>query len=111
MQKFFFKRDPSRPFLGIVPQTIIDGNKSLLVNGFWGLSRHINYLGEILMAAGIVLSLGHPGMVWPWLYPLYYVALLFARQADDDRRCASKYGDLWKSYVAKVPWRIIPRVY
>lgn len=111
MQKFFFKRDPSRPFLGIMPQTITDGNKILLVNGFWGLSRHINYLGEILMATGIVLSLGYPGMIWPWLYPLYYVALLFTRQADDDRRCAAKYGDLWKTYVAKVPWRIIPRIY
>lgn len=111
MQKFFFKRDSSRPFLGIVPQVITDGNNSLLVNGFWGLSRHINYLGEILMASGIVLSLGYPGLIWPWLYPLYYVALLFTRQADDDRRCAAKYGDLWKRYVEKVPSRIIPRIY
>jgi protein-S-isoprenylcysteine O-methyltransferase Ste14 len=111
MQKFFFKRDPSGSFLGIVPQTITDGNKSLLVNGFWGLSRHINYLGEILMATGIVLCTGYPGMIWPWLYPLYYVALLFPRQTDDDRRCAAKYGDLWRTYVEKVPWRIIPRIY
>ncbi|MFO7935765.1 MAG: DUF1295 domain-containing protein [Bacteroidales bacterium] len=111
MQKFFFKRDPRRPFLGIVPERIERGDKKLLVNGFWGLSRHINYLGEILMATGIVLSTGYPQLIWPWLYPLYYVLLLFTRQADDDRRCSAKYGALWDEYKKKVPWRIIPHIW
>ena len=111
MQKYFFKKDPTKTFLGIKPETITDGNKTLLVNGYWGLSRHINYLGEIGMATGIVLAIGQPSVLWPWLYPLYYVALLFPRQADDDKRCAAKYGDLWTEYVKKVPYRIIPFVY
>lgn len=111
MQKFFFKRDPQRPFLGIMPESIADGNKKLLVNGFWGISRHVNYLGEILMASGIILCTGYPGLFWPWLYPLYYVLLLFARQHDDDRRCSAKYGELWSVYKKKVPWRIIPRIW
>jgi protein-S-isoprenylcysteine O-methyltransferase Ste14 len=111
MQKYFFKKDPQRTFLGITPETVTDGNKTLLVNGFWGLSRHINYLGEILMATGIVLCVGHPSLIWPWLYPLYYVALLFTRQMDDDKRCALKYGALWDQYLKKVPYRIIPYIY
>lgn len=111
LQKYWFKKDPQRAFLGIRPETITDGDKTLLVNGFWGLSRHINYLGEILMATGIILCLGYPGLLWPWLYPLYYVALLFPRQADDDKRCALKYGALWEQYVKKVPYRIIPHIY
>lgn len=111
MQKYFFKKDPEKPFLGIKPKVISDGKKSLLVNGYWGLSRHINYLGEIGMATGIVLAVGHPGMIWPWLYPLYYVALLLPRQIDDDKRCALKYGKLWEEYLKKVPYRIIPYVY
>ena len=111
LQKYYFKKDTSRSFLGIKPETISDGNKTLLVNGFWGLSRHINYLGEIGMATGIVLALGYPLLPWPWLYPLYYVALLFPRQADDDKRCALKYGPLWDQYVKKVPYRIIPYIY
>ena len=93
MQKFYFKIKPEASFLGIQPQAITNGEKSLLANGFWGLSRHINYLGEILMGLGIALSVGYPGIIWPWLYPLYYVALLFPRQMDDDKRCAAKYGD------------------
>ena len=111
MQKFFFKRDPQRPFFGIVPDYIDGGNKKLLVNGFWGLSRHINYLGEILMATGIILCTGYPELIWPWLYPLYYVILLFTRQVDDDRRCSAKYGTLWDEYKKRVPRRIIPCIW
>jgi protein-S-isoprenylcysteine O-methyltransferase Ste14 len=111
MQKYFFKRNPERVFMGIVPETITDGNKTLLVNGFWGISRHINYLGEIMMATGIILCTGYPQLIWPWLYPLYYVFLLFLRQRDDDKRCSLKYGELWKTYVKKVPYRIIPHIY
>ncbi|MCB0642478.1 MAG: DUF1295 domain-containing protein, partial [Phaeodactylibacter sp.] len=111
MQKFYFKTQPKRKFLGIQPETISDGERSLLVNGFWGASRHINYLGEILMATGIALSVGYPGLTWPWLYPLYYVALLLPRQLDDDKRCAAKYGALWKQYSARVKYRIIPYIY
>lgn len=111
MQKYYFKKYPGRSFLGMKPQTITDGNRTLLVSGFWGLSRHINYLGEILMASGIALSTGYPLLFWPWLYPLYYVALLFPRQMDDDKRCAAKYGPLWMEYVQRVKYRIIPYLY
>ncbi len=111
MQKYIFKKFPDRNFLGIAPETISDGKRSLLVNGFWGLSRHINYLGEIGMATGIVLAIGHIMAPWPWLYPIYYIALLFPRQIDDDNRCAAKYGSLWEDYLERVPYRIIPKIY
>lgn len=111
MQKYHFKRDPNRRFLWIKPESITDGKNTLLVNGFWGASRHINYLGEILMAIGIVLATGYPDIIWPWLYPLYYVILLFTREWDDDRRCTAKYGELWSEYKKRVKYRIIPFVY
>lgn len=111
LQKYFFKKYPHKSFLGIVPEVITDGNKTLLINGFWGLSRHINYLGEILMGTGIILCTGYPTLIWPWLYPLYYVFLLFPRQMDDDKRCNLKYGELWNIYKQKVPYRIIPFIY
>ena len=111
LQKYYFKKDPQRIFLGIAPVPVTDGKNALLVNGFWGISRHINYLGEILMACGIILCTGYPAMIWPWLYPLYYVVLLVTRQRDDDERCMLKYGDLWEVYKEKVPYRIIPFIY
>ncbi len=112
LQKFHFKRDPTAKAFGILePRAISGGGRHVLSGGFWGWSRHINYLGEILMASGLALSLGYPFALTPWLYPLYYVALLFPRQADDDRRCAARYGELWDEYCRRVPWRIIPYLY
>jgi delta14-sterol reductase len=112
LQKFLFKTRPEAKFLGVLaPEFVTDGERRLLCNGFWGLSRHVNYLGEIAMAIGLALALGWPLDPWPWLYPLYYVALLIPRQADDDRRCAAKYGALWAEYKRRVRWRIVPGIY
>jgi delta14-sterol reductase len=112
LQKYRFKRDAGAKFLGLVaPVALSHGNNRLLVSGFWGAARHINYLGELLMAVGLTLALGYPGRFAPWLYPLYYLALLIPRQWDDDRRCAAKYGALWNAYKARVPWRIVPGIY
>ncbi|HXK22061.1 MAG TPA: DUF1295 domain-containing protein [Myxococcota bacterium] len=112
LQKFWFKRDPSVKAFGLLePRAISDGARHVLAGGFWGLSRHINYLGEILMATGLALSLGYPTAVGPWLYPLFYLVLLLPRQIDDDRRCAEKYGPLWEEYCRRVPSRIVPGIY
>jgi delta14-sterol reductase len=112
LQKFLFKTHPEAALLGIfAPEVVSDGNRQLLCSGFWRVSRHVNYLGEILMAAALALALGRPGVIGPWLYPLYYVALLVPRQHDDDRRCADKYGALWLEYCRRVPYRIVPFVY
>lgn len=113
LQKFWFKRNPDKKAFGVLaPEalTASDGRK-ILVSGFWGLSRHVNYLGELLMACGLTLSLGYPAALLPWLYPLYYVALLGPRQLDDDRRCAARYGASWDEYRKRVPYRIIPFIY
>ena len=113
LQKYWFKKDPTRKAFGLLVPEALTGphGQQVLVSGFWGLSRHINYLGELLMASALALSLGHPTALGPWLYPLYYVALLVPRQLDDDRRCAAKYGPLWDEYRRRVPKHIIPFIY
>ena len=111
MQKYYFKRDPEKKFLWMEPEIITDGNRSLLVSGYWGKSRHINYMGEIIQAVAIALAAGYPGVWGVWLYPAYYIALMLTRQADDDVICKEKYGDLWDTYKEKVKYRIIPYIY
>jgi len=112
LQKYLFKTAPERSLFGILtPVAVSGGGKQLLCSGFWRLSRHINYLGEILMAVGLTLALGWPRLPLPWLYPLYYVVLLLPRQHFDDQRCAAKYGALWIEYCRRVPYRIIPFIY
>ena len=112
MQKYMFKRFPDRPFLGFMkPETVSDGRKTLLVSGFWGLSRHSNYLGEILEALGMALAIGHFTNAWTWVYFVYLTAFFVVRERIDDRRCAGKYGDLWTEYGAKVRYRLVPGIY
>ncbi len=112
LQKYWFKRDRAKKAFGLIaPEVIADGDRALLCSGFWRLSRHVNYLGEILMAIGLTLALGRPLDLIPWLYPIYYLALLIPRQRDDDARCAAKYGPLWVEYCKRVRWRIVPCVY
>jgi delta14-sterol reductase len=111
MQKYYFKTRGDEKFLWIRPDKLSHGNHAVLVNGFWGLSRHINYFGEILEGSGIAAVVGYPGVLFVWLYPLYYVGLLFTRQADDDKICKAKYGKLWDAYREKVKYRIIPWLY
>jgi len=111
MQKYFFKITPDRKFLWIKPEVLTDGKLSLLANGFWGASRHINYLGEIIQAIAVVLAVGYFGIWMVWLYPAYYIGLMLSRQADDDIVCRAKYGELWDQYKRKVKYKIIPFIY
>jgi delta14-sterol reductase len=112
LQKYYFKTHPERSTFGWLSQrALTSGDKRVLSAGFWGIARHINYLGELLMATALALSLGYPRSIWPWLYPIYYIALLVPRQIDDDRRCAKKYGALWDEYRRTVRYRIVPWLY
>ena len=120
MQKFFFKLMHAAPFWGGMLPVALElsahkrkaGNgQKLLVSGFWGFARHLNYFGEILMSIAIWLPLAHAS--WTvWLYPLYYAVFLVARQRDDDTRCAAKYSKpLWDAYTLRVKSRIVPFFY
>lgn len=82
----------------------------LLASGWWGLSRHFHYLPEI--AAAFFWAL--PALfdhAMPYFYVLFLTALLMDRAFRHERRCAAKYGEQWKEYCSKVPYKIIPFIY
>ena len=106
-QKYLFRTKPTQAFLGYFQPISINGR--LLCSGWWALSRHINYFGDILMAVG--LSLAIHGGIYPWLYPIYYILLFIARERTDFRRCQHKYGHDWNEYCRRVPYRIVPYLY
>ncbi|OCH88476.1 ERG4/ERG24 ergosterol biosynthesis protein [Obba rivulosa] len=82
----------------------------LLISGWWGLSRHPNYLGDLLMALAWSLPTGFDTPI-TYFYVVYFAVLLAHRQMRDDENCEKKYGKDWHKYTQLVPYRIIPYVY
>ena len=82
----------------------------LLTSGWWGISRHSNYLGDWLMGLAWSLNCGF-GRLIPYFYPIYFAILLIHREWRDSKHCAAKYGSDWTRYTEKVRWRIIPGLY
>ncbi|MES1916031.1 MAG: hypothetical protein MHM6MM_007891 [Cercozoa sp. M6MM] len=81
----------------------------LLLSGYWGIARHMNYTGDILMALGMSLPAG-PCLL-AYFYPIYFTMLLLHREARDNEHCREKYGKDWDKYCELVPYRMIPYVY
>eukprot|EP00897_Mesotaenium_endlicherianum_P003828 jgi/Mesen1/3473/ME000195S02620 len=107
MQKHLYKRNPKALFWGRPPKVI--GGR-LLISGFWGIARHSNYLGDLLLALSYSLPCG-TSAVLPYFYPIYLLILLIDRERRDEARCRKKYGDVWVQYCQAVPYRILPYVY
>lgn len=82
----------------------------LLVSGFWGVARHANYLGDLMMGLAWCLTTGF-ARVLPYFYFIYFVILLIHRERRDHAHCARKYGKDWEDYTSRVRWRILPGVY
>jgi delta14-sterol reductase len=106
-QKHQFKADPSRPIWGKKPEAL--GGK-LLVSGFWGIGRKLNYTGELCMYLAWSLTTGTQSII-PYLLPLWLMVLFPHRAWRDDLRCREKYGALWEEYCKKARFRMIPFLY
>jgi len=108
-QKFDFKRYGMKTSIWFEKPKLLE-NK-LLISGFWGLGRHLNYTGEILVYLSIALLTGRQSYI-PYLLPFSLFVLLGQRAWRDDRRCRQKYGDnLWQRYCNIAKFRMIPFVY
>ena len=110
--------------------TTADGKEHesiLLCSGWWGVSRHANYVGDLVLsyavcAASGLATLGTGGddldiwqkggyMLLPWTYAIFMTILLIQRCIRDEERCSGKYGKTWADYCNKVRWRLIPGVF
>lgn len=134
-QKATFRQYPKDPSIQHLKYIQTSNGARLITSGWWGMARHINYLGDWVMswayclptlAAGYKLtpSIQYPGMRlvstegmkgWAipitYFYLIYFAVLLVHRERRDEEKCRRKYGKDWDAYCKQVKWRIIPGVY
>ncbi len=106
-QKHQYKENPKAPIWGKTPETV--GGR-LLVSGFWGIGRKLNYTGELMVYFSWTICTGFDSVV-PYLLPFWLVCLFTHRAWRDEQRCAAKYGELWREYCQRARFRMIPFVY
>ncbi|XP_034555560.1 delta(14)-sterol reductase LBR [Notolabrus celidotus] len=109
-EKNAFRRNPADPKLSHLKTIPTATGKSLLVSGWWGVVRHPNYLGDLMMALAWSLPCGFSHLL-PWYYMIYFIILLVHRDSRDMSNCRRKYGSAWDEYCRTVRYRIIPCVY
>jgi 7-dehydrocholesterol reductase len=84
----------------------------LLVNGFWGVVRHPQYIFELLCALSWGL-LTNPTLRCgqSLLYFIFLTILLCHRALRDAAKCKAKYGAGYSKYAERVKYMVIPYVF
>ncbi|KAI5804488.1 ergosterol biosynthesis ERG4/ERG24 [Geopyxis carbonaria] len=109
-EKNKFRRNPNDPSVAHLQYMTTKSGSKLLITGWWGVARHINYLGDWIMGWAWCLPAGFASPI-PYFYVVYFAILLLHRERRDEAKCVAKYGADWETYKKKVPYRIIPGVY
>jgi len=108
-QKDAFRRNPSDSSVSHLKYHPTARGTRLLVSGWWGLARKINYTGDWIMGVSWCLVCGWGSLV-PYFYAVYFGILLVHRSERDEHMCREKYGEDWGKYKELVPYRFIPGV-
>lgn len=106
-QKHRFKTEPEAAIWGAPPRLV--GGR-LLVSGWWGLGRKINYTGELMVYFATAALAGFSSVV-PFLVPIWLLCLLVHRAWRDEQRCRAKYGPVWDEYCRVARFRMFPGIY
>ncbi|CAI6001589.1 unnamed protein product [Closterium sp. NIES-64] len=98
-QKHIFKHDPTAKIWGKTPRVV--GGR-LLVSGYWGIARHCNYLGDLMLALSYSLPCAFYSLC-PYFYPIYLLILLLWRERRDEARCRAKYPRTNQAVASRSP--------
>lgn len=134
-EKNRFRNNPNDPRIAHLKYMETKSGSKLLISGWWGTARHINYLGDWIMAWSYCLPTGIAGyviqqqestssrlevvqgegrgwgMMFTYFYLIYFAVLLIHRASRDEAKCMRKYGKDWVEYKKKVPSVILPGIY
>ncbi|XP_045618286.1 delta(14)-sterol reductase TM7SF2 isoform X2 [Procambarus clarkii] len=109
-QKHAFRTNPSNPALAHLESVPTAAGTRLLVSGWWGVARHPNYLGNILIFIAFAALCGFTYAL-PWILVGLDTLFLVGRVYEVESACKKKYGRAWDSYTDRVKYRLIPKVF
>ena len=90
----------------LVPQARVSGDHELVVEGPFRFVRHPAYSGDLALWLGSALATANLLLLLLW--PLYVVGATLQSRAEDEL-LASKFGDEYRRYSARVG-RFVPRL-
>jgi len=109
-EKDAFRRDPTAPGCRHLKTLDTKRGTKLIISGWWGLARKINYTGDWCMGLAWCLTTG-TGTTLTYFYAIYFAILLVHRASRDDAFCYGKYGADWAVYKTHVPAVFIPYIF
>lgn len=113
-QRCEYAKDPHSAAMKHLETLPTAGGRKLLISGWWGLVRHPNYLGEILIQWSWVLpavKLAGRSDLLVYYLPIFTTLVLLMRCRQQNQRNRKKYGHAWQTYCDRVPSNLIPKVY
>jgi|TARA_B110000091_G_C13526675_1_gene354617 delta14-sterol reductase len=108
-EKDRFRTNPNDPTVQHLETITTKTGRKLLISGWWGMARKINYSADWLMGLSWCAVCGI-GSIIPYFYSIYFAILLIHRAWRDDHACHDKYGASWLLYKKKVPYVFIPGI-
>ncbi|KAK9768163.1 erg24, C-14 sterol reductase [Basidiobolus ranarum] len=109
-EKNEFRANPDSPKVQHLKYMTTEAGSKLIISGWWGRSRHINYFGDWLMSLSWCLPTGFD-TIFTYYYAIFFAVLLIHRSFRDDHKCQLKYKKDWDRYCEIVPYKIIPYIY
>ncbi|KAF7997489.1 hypothetical protein HCN44_006060 [Aphidius gifuensis] len=110
-QKDEFRRNPYAPSVSKLETILTPRGKKLITSGFWGLLRHPNYFGDIIMHWSIASISLFTNDVLPYFSAICCTIILLHRAYRDNSRCRKRYGAAWEQYCLRAKSMVINRVY
>ncbi|KFM70862.1 Lamin-B receptor, partial [Stegodyphus mimosarum] len=108
--KHNFRRNPFSSSLADIASIPTSQKKRLIASGLWGVIRHPNYLGLLIMAIAWTLPCGFIHFIPYGPLIMLFIALIF-RCYRVEADCKEKYGPAWSNYTDKVRSRLIPYIF
>ncbi|CAK4689534.1 unnamed protein product [Aphanomyces euteiches] len=108
-QKDAFRTNPNGDSVKHLKWMPTKRGTKLLISGWWGMARKINYTGDWFMGLAWCAYCG-TASIMTYYYAIFFAILLCHRAWRDDTSCREKYGDDWTEYKKHVKSVFFPGI-